>query len=484
VPTFSIQTLGCRVNHYESEQIASLLRSRGWIETESGPADLRVINSCSVTVEAASKSRQSARRAVKLNVLGHSSRAPDVPPDPHGKVIVTGCWATSDPEEARRIPGVDAVVSHHENVADRLNALLAEWESESTRIVSTLPSENTGTRSLPLLGDRQSHHQRAFLKIQDGCDAHCTYCIIPRLRPSLWSKPRHEAVDEARRLVDAGHVELVLTGIFLGAYGQPTALRRRQPPHQAGELAQLIDDLCTKVPGLLRLRLSSIEPGDLTENLLATLKSRSQVVPHFHLPLQSGSDEILGRMNRQYTRADYLRLIDSITQSFDRPALTTDIIVGFPGESDPEFQKTLQVANHARFIHIHAFGYSPRPQTAAARWKQNVANGVIVRQRIDALTRAASAHSRKFRESFLGQTVQLLVEKFDKQSHTQCPDTDAPGQPHLRHGRCERYFDVHFQSPAARPGDLAKVKIEHVTSGRTFGCLVGKTINHEAQSTI
>jgi tRNA A37 methylthiotransferase MiaB len=460
--TFSIQTLGCKVNQYESDQIATLLRSRGLRQVSDG-GDLRIVNTCSVTAQAASKSRQTVRRAARtttathripLPVLSSSTRGvcdrsvvipttqvvdPSSRPQHRPRVIVTGCWATSDRAEALGLPGVDAVLGHHDDVAGELDRYLAAWgaavatnavcdaadsqttgssdaatlssPAESMRDVgrilkggtpagdsrgrnngvssadnkshrpaavngnlinfSSSPSSGasvkSGTISLPLLSAHQTGHQRAFLKVQDGCDAHCTYCIIPQLRPRLWSKPIDDAVREAQALVDAGHLEIVLTGIFLGAYGHGTALRRRQ--HQRGDsaLGELIDALCRRVRGLRRLRLSSLEPGDLTADLLTVLKSHPHVVPHFHLPLQSGSERLLRRMNRQYTRDDFVRMIDAVNAAFDRPALTTDIIVGFPGESDAEFSRTLDLVDRARFIHIHAFSYSPRPRTAAAR---------------------------------------------------------------------------------------------------------------------
>ncbi len=282
--TFLIQTLGCKVNQYESEQMATLLRSHGLVQTESPElADLRIVNSCSVTTEAASKSRQSARRLTRLPVLSDhgpriaSNRQSAESPNgsikretARGRVIVTGCWATSNQEEARRLAGVDAVLTHTDNVADELERLLRRWQAEDTIVdpqpLSSpqcepynsaaqgsvrndgwmnvragtpgleLPESNKphepqfvkkktriGATSLPLLDDRHTGHQRAFLKIQDGCDAHCTYCIIPNLRPALWSKPIDDAVEEARRLVEAGHREIVLTGIFLGAFGQSRA---------------------------------------------------------------------------------------------------------------------------------------------------------------------------------------------------------------------------------------------------------------------
>lgn len=447
--TFSIHTLGCKVNQYESEQMAALLRSRGWVESDSESAELRIINTCSVTVDAASKSRQAARRAVRLPVFGAGRN------DARPQVVIVGCWATSDKEAASQIPGVDRVLTHQDEVAAELTRLIEPVESPESK------SSAPGTFSLPLLNSRQSHNQRAFLKIQDGCDAHCTYCIIPKLRPLPWSKPLQDLIREARQLVDAGHVELVLTGIFLGAYGQETALRRRQVKADHRSLAEAVESLCTRVPGLRRIRLSSLEPGDLNDELLATLRSHQQVVPHFHLPLQSGSDAILRKMNRQYSRDDFRRLVDRLRSAFDRPALTTDIIVGFPGETDADFDQTVEVVDHSQFIHIHAFPFSPRPGTAAARWKNSFVRGPVVNQRMDLLRRRASAFSLEFRFGFIGQTVELLVEEQRSNANTD-----------LRHGRCERYFDVHFESDRVSTGDLAVVRIERVTPTRTFGKLV------------
>ena len=325
--------------------------------------------------------------------------------------------------------------------------------------VDPRPKIPRGTTSLPLLGERQTGRQRAFLKVQDGCDAHCTYCIIPRLRPTPWSKPVDDAVEEARRLVAAGHVEIVLTGVFLGAYGQTTALRRRRAPGSE-PLAQLVRSLCTCVPGLRRLRLSSLEPGDLTAELVEVLRDHPQVVPHFHLPLQSGSDALLRRMNRQYTRCDFLRMIDRVRDAFDRPALTTDVIVGFPGESDNEFARTLEVVDGAGFIHVHAFSFSPRPGTAAARWTDNFVRGPVVNERIGLLRRRAADHSLAFRRQFVGETAEVLVEQ--DQSRIKA----GP------HGRCERYFDVQFDHADVRPGDFVRVRVDEVSPDHTRGtCL-------------
>jgi threonylcarbamoyladenosine tRNA methylthiotransferase MtaB len=511
--TFHISTLGCKVNQYESGQIATLLRSRGLTPTDRPQqADLRIINTCSVTLHAAATSRQTVRRMVRLPVL-------DGPPEAHAPAarhtIIIGCWATSDRAQASRISGITAVIDHHQDVAAELDRLLSLWQSGrpdarrttaqlerndgwmiqasahaadsvgATHSKPTAPCDvngktggpagkppgdpgadagmasRTGTRALPPLDSRQPRHQRAFLKIQDGCDAHCTYCIIPRLRPELWSKPLETVVEESRRLVDAGHAELVLTGIFLGAYGQPTALHRRQDPSGRKPLARLVEAICTRVPGLRRLRLSSLEPLDLDHTLLEVLQAHPQCVPHLHLPLQSGSDAILRLMNRQYTRDDYLRMIDRVHRAMDRPAITTDIIVGFPGETDAAFEETAQLARSAGFIHIHAFPFSPRPGTAAARWKNRFIDAAIVSQRSDRLRRIAAAHSLAFRRLFLGQPVELLVEN---------PTSEARSTG-LQHGRCERYFQVCFAAPTPLTGQRLSVIIENVTAGRTLGRL-------------
>jgi MiaB/RimO family radical SAM methylthiotransferase len=586
--TFNVQTLGCKVNHYESEQISALLRSRGLTPTDASQADLRIIHTCSVTTQAASQSRQTVRRMVRLPVLaepGAPSKSTRASCDSHGdvhpcggipknpeprevdslfnthpsprakpeiqdadqaaarpRVIVTGCWATSDQQAASALPGVDAVVGHHQDVRRELDRLLTLWQGEPRSIPLHYPDnpENhvrpheqapepmgkdkgwmieagtpvglitnyiepkapetvnqnlagnrqtnvrdggrglvelfvkgvaAGTTALPLLGQRQSGRQRAFLKIQDGCDAHCTYCIIPSLRPRLWSKPVADAVQEANALVAAGHVEIVLTGIFLGAYGQPTALRRRQPQGTDKPLAALIDALCTRVPGLRRLRLSSLEPGDLTDELLSVLGSHAQVVPHFHLPLQSGSEALLRKMNRQYTRDDFLRMVDRVRNAFDRPALTTDVVAGFPGETDEEFTRTMEVVEAGGFIHVHAFPYSPRPGTAAARWTKQFVRGPVVNERIERLRAAALEHSFTFRSSFLGETVEVIVERDSTDAEDGRSVSGNASDGSIRHGRCERYFPVHFNDAVGKPGDSVRLKITGVTREQTIGQL-------------
>lgn len=517
--TFCVHILGCKVNQYEGEQIAAVLRGRGLRPASPEQAELHVIHTCSVTSQAAATSRRTVRRATRLPVL--NGAAPADPPPSAGdlagrihanqadaanrRVVVTGCWATSNPGEARQIPGVDAVVTHHEDVAARLDRLLDVWLGNGKTVPGTLNDANpddaqaepvgddgwmkrgadsdwritsfnrprgpigvkenpgrsdVGTHALPVLDQRVDGHQRAFVKIQDGCDAHCTYCIIPRLRPGLWSKPVDAVADEVQRLVDAGHREVVLTGIFLGAYGQETALRRRQAAPTAHRLAALAEALDRRVPELRRLRFSSLEPGDLTPDVIRALRDLPQVVPHFHLPLQSGSNALLRRMNRQYTRDDFLRLVELVGEAFDRPALTTDIICGFPGETDAEFAQTLDVVDRARFIHIHAFTFSPRQGTAAARWRVGLVPPAVANARIHELRRRAAGASLAYRRGFVGQTVEVLVER----------DTSGAAD---RHGRCPRYFSVHFAPVGpVGTGDAVRVRIDQADETETRGTML------------
>ncbi len=450
MPTYRVITLGCKVNQYESLQVEQLLKNLGYTPTESKDADVVIVNTCSVTSQAAAKSR---------NLLRRFARRPRKPGDPPHTIAI-GCWATSDKTKAAELLGENAAIGHQGILAEQLPALLGATQFQ--------PLKRSNSRSLPILSERQPRNQRAILKIQDGCDAHCTYCIIPKLRPILWSRPQEEVIAEARNMVSAGHQEIVLTGVFLGAYGQGTALHRRQESPSA-HIASLIKELCTSVPGLARLRLSSLEPGDATPELIETLRSFPQVVPHFHLPLQSGSADILRKMNRQYSADDYRRMIDNIRAAFDRPAITTDVIVGFPGETDEDFAATTEMARYAQFLHVHAFPFSPREGTAAARWKRQMIPQRIVTERMNQLQQLSDELSLQFRSQFVGESVELLVEH---PNSSDVPESAAWLQTGVQHGRCERYFAVHFESPVDLTGKLVRVRIERVTAQRTVGSLL------------
>ncbi len=505
---YLLTTLGCKVNQYESQQIREVLESLGLRPARRGDApDVAVVNTCAVTAGAQRKTRQMIRRAV------HRGSAP---------VVVVGCAATADAQRLRKLAGVAAVLGHGVDVCAELRNFLADFlgvrpaqppadavsathnrsdvnrndvsikpgnaprgkKATSTQAanppIHTTPPIFVVKTSKTLTGRIEAFagHQRAFLKVQDGCDAFCTYCIIPQLRPDLRSKPIEEALAEARDLVRAGHKEIIVTGIFLGAYGRETALRKRWLP-QRSPLAALVDALA-RVEGLQRLRLSSLEPGDVDEALLDVLAAHRACVPHLHLPLQSGSPKILQRMNRQYTVDAFVDVVDRVRAVLDQPAISTDIIVGFPGEDEHDFQASLEVVRCAEFCKIHAFPFSPRDKTAAARWQQDFVHPTVVRERMHRLADVERECSLSFRRRFVGEVERVIVEgppRFDKLSSAR-HYLDV----HRNHGRADRYFEIHFETPGlhnragcadrVHPGDLVTVRIDRVTPTLTHGTLL------------
>jgi threonylcarbamoyladenosine tRNA methylthiotransferase MtaB len=485
---YRLSTLGCKVNQYESQQVRELLESLGMVPARAGEhADLAVVNTCAVTCSATAKSRQSLRKLA----AGAT------------ETVAIGCYASADPDAIGRVAGVGTVAGHDDDPLERIRTLVAsrlaatrQGQAEPAtnsylqvglRLATTDPgappaSEPPPDQGLPTTSysinlplaevNRDTvlatpirefgGHQRAFLKIQDGCDAHCTYCIIPSLRKNLRSKPVDAGVAEAERLVASGHREIVLTGIFLGAYGRPTALRRRFTGTR-NPLAELTDAVA-RVPGLRRLRLSSLEPGDVDDALLAVLARHENCVPHLHLPLQAGSDEILRRMNRQYDLAAFDDMIARVHAVLDRPAISTDIIVGFPGETDACFAETLATARRSGFCKIHAFPFSPRPGTAAARWQKDYVHHQKIKDRMQALARLGGELSERFERQFAGETTRVIVEA-DRGRGRRAVDG-------LRHGRSDRYFEVYFDAPQAQPGAVLDVRLTRRSPQRMHGELV------------
>jgi len=477
--TYRITTLGCRANHAESREIESLLRSRGLHRASRGqPADLEVIHTCSVTNTAAAKSRHAVRKAGRRQT---GARMPHV--------MITGCYAGTDPDEASSLVGGDhhrILMPHHDDgttLLHRFAAGIDRWLDQVGRSGhypsiraqfgdcsdhDAQSSTSRGRRQrlvpLPVVPPvRQAgRHIRAELRIQDGCDASCTFCILPKIRPTLRSKRVRDAVEEAERLVDLGHKEIVLTGIFIGAYGHETALRRRQQYRHSHPLADLVDAVA-QVPGLQRLRLSSMEPGDASEPLLdAMVANQPVVVPHLHLPLQSGSDRILWRMNRQYRVNDYLELIDAVNEwlTFDGlpPAITTDIICGFPGETDDDFQQTVDVAERVGYLHMHVFPFSPKRGTAAARWTGQFVDHATVKRRvrtlIDMETDPERGSAIRYRQRLLNRPVRVILEQNDDR------------QPGVMTGRCDQYALIHVRTDRPR-GTLMRCRVTNVAPERT-----------------
>ncbi len=495
---YLLTTLGCKVNQYESQQIRELFESLGLRAARRGEVpDIAVVNTCAVTAGASRKTRQALRRLTRGTC---------------GSVVAVGCGASQDAERLRTLDGVTATIGHDVDIcaelrelvvqklqcpslrsrneatsparatlersnADRndvsMNPLAFEPDGRASVLRTANPSIDIVPPSSPVVkteGGLASRiksfagHQRAFLKVQDGCDACCTYCVIPHLRPKLRWKPIEAAVAEAQGLVRSGHKEIIVTGIFLGAYGRDTAVRKRFPG-QESPLARLVDALA-KVGGLKRLRLSSLEPGDVDAALLDVLSRHEECVPHLHLPLQSGSERVLRRMNRQYTRDDYVAVLDRVRDVLDRPAITTDVMIGFPGETEEDFRASLDVARHATFAKIHAFPYSPRERTAAAGWRNDFVHPAEVRKRMRLLAEVERDCSLAFRRSFVGHVERILVEEGEEFDHC------SPACPPVHHGRSDRYFQVHFEAERIRPGDLVSVRIDRITPTHTHGTYI------------
>lgn len=440
--TFTISTLGCKVNQYESQQIREHLQQLGLsqLPLSQGP-DLVVINTCSVTATASAKSRQVIRKTQRIN--------------PDCAVLVCGCLPITQVNELRRMGDNVHFVQHRQDLAVELSSIAsgksATHASEGTRthqnstiktknLPEIKPARQVRPTDLPRLTEF-SGQTRAFLKVQDGCDGLCAYCIVPQARPVLASRPLEEILAEARSLVSAGHREIVVTGVFLGAYGRSTVRRRHWSEPKNQDLCHLLDQLA-RVPGLARIRLSSLEPADITEPLLEVFSQHRNIVPHLHLSLQSGSDNMLKKMCRQYRSRDFMEVVERIRRFLDRPALTTDIIVGFPGETEDDFRQTLTLARAVGFAKIHVFPFSVRQGTAAAKMPNRV-QGNIIRERSRVLRQVDTELAREFRGQFLGQTCEILVEKQNKQTY----------------GRCERYFKVFLEPGKEMPRANALVRV-------------------------
>jgi threonylcarbamoyladenosine tRNA methylthiotransferase MtaB len=429
--TFTITTLGCKVNQYESQQIRELLEKFDLtlVKPEDSP-DLAIINTCCVTHTASAKSRQFIRK------IHNYSR--------NSTVVVAGCLPVGQIDELKDLDndGKIHIVRQKNHLARTLSSLI--YISNSTKACQTSKiKDKTGFPLTKGLHELESLHSykgqsRAFLKIQDGCDGYCSYCIVPTVRSEIKNKAVKDVVEEAYRLVYAGHAEIVLTGIFLGAYGRDTVRRKHWDSRNDDILAGLLREL-TKINGLERIRLSSLEPADVTDGLLETLCDHPNIMPHLHLPLQSGSQSVLRKMCRQYTVDEFLQIVDKVRQKLDRPAITTDIIVGFPGETDEDFQKTVFVAEKCGFSKMHVFSYSERKNTAAVMMQPKVRPEVINSRSLQ-LRQMDEKLQLEFCRQFEGEEVEVVVE----------------GTSPVR-GRTRRYFMAEFadiEPESVRKGDV------------------------------
>ena len=383
MPTVAFITLGCKVNQTETESMAGLFRLRGYeISDPAEVADVYVVNTCSVTHLGERKSRQMVRRAIRLNR--------------EAIVAVTGCFAQLSPQEAAAIAGVDVIVGTRDR--KRIVDFVEEAAREKKPVLAVqdiMAEREFEDISLPeTLG-----HTRAFLKIQDGCDNYCSYCIIPYARGHLRSRSIESIMLASRQLADMGFKEIVLTGINLGAYGRETL---------EFSLADAVKTVLLE-PRIERVRLSSTDSPEVSCELIALMEKESRLCPHLHLPLQSGEDSVLAAMRRPYTTADFARLVGEVRSKSPDLALTTDLIVGFPGETPALFDRTLEFAAGMNFAKIHVFPYSRRRGTLAATMENQVSDGEKKR-RVAELMALGERSSALFRQRFLGRVMPVLVE--------------------------------------------------------------------------
>ena len=384
MPTAAYHTLGCKVNQYDTQAMEELLSSAGW-ETVPFPsdADVYLVNTCTVTGTGDKKSLQTIRRLRREH--------------PQSKLIVCGCLAQLRGAELLDT-GADLILGTQ--FRNEVVQLLSRVIEEGKPICAVRPLES-GLPFEPLRISRQEGHTRAVLKIQEGCANRCSYCVIPLVRGPIRSRPLPDILEESRRLTDAGFREIVLTGIHLSSYGRDL--------DSGISLADVISGL-QAVDGILRIRLGSLEPTIVTRDFMAAVQDAGKLCPQFHLALQSGSDSVLRRMRRRYNTSQYLKAVDLIRDLLPNAALTTDILTGFPGETEAEFLETAEMIRRVGFARIHVFPYSPRPHTDAAVMPGQLPDAVR-QERARKLIAIGEETARAYRNTWLNQETELLPEE-------------------------------------------------------------------------
>ncbi|HZZ26812.1 MAG TPA: tRNA (N(6)-L-threonylcarbamoyladenosine(37)-C(2))-methylthiotransferase MtaB [Pirellulales bacterium] len=417
-PRLRTVTLGCKVNQYETEFVRQALAGIGYQDAVGNePADLCLVNTCTVTHEGDSKSRQTIRQLAARN--------------PGARIVVMGCYATRAPEEIAALPGVAEVVTDKRELPDLLGRF--------------------GIVDVPTGISTFANRQRAYVKVQDGCLLRCSFCIIPQVRPHFASRPVAHILDEVQRLVASGYCEMILTGIHLGHYG--VEWNRDRPKQSWIRLADLVRQIA-ELPGNFRVRLSSIEATEVTRELIAVMAAYpDKVCPHLHVSLQSGSDEILRRMRRRWCSKRIIDRCRLVQATLDRPALTTDVIVGFPGETDADFADTLRVVREIGFSKIHQFPFSPRRGTPAAEMAQQVPPSVKT-ARLEQLAAVETELQDRYYHSLCGLRLRVLIESLL---------ADKPG---FMVGTACRYAPVELPGDVSMRKQFADVRAGSVVSGR------------------
>ncbi|RAU94203.1 tRNA (N(6)-L-threonylcarbamoyladenosine(37)-C(2))-methylthiotransferase MtaB [Paenibacillus sp. YN15] len=418
----AFHTLGCKVNFYETEGIWQLFRNEGYEKADfEETADVYVINTCTVTNTGDKKSRQAIRRAIRRN--------------PEAIIAVTGCYAQTAPAEIAAIPGVDIVIGTQDR--DKIMELVHKYQAERAPINAV--RNIMKTREFEELDVPEfTGHTRAFLKIQEGCNNFCTFCIIPWSRGLLRSRKPESVLAQARQLVETGYQEIVLAGIHTGGYGEDL---------DGYSLAMLLRDL-DKVDGLKRIRISSIEASQIDREILDVLGSSSKMCRHLHIPLQAGDDAVLSAMRRKYTTAEYGRKLELIHQTMPDVAVTTDVITGFPGETAEMFESGLHFMEQMRFADMHIFPYSKRTGTPAARMDGQIPEEEKNR-RVGLLMELSSRMRLDYSRRFAGEILEVIPEM---------GSYEGDGDVELI-GHSDNYLHVAFSGPKELAGRMVQVRL-------------------------
>ncbi|WP_302378498.1 tRNA (N(6)-L-threonylcarbamoyladenosine(37)-C(2))-methylthiotransferase MtaB [Coprobacillus cateniformis] len=428
--TVAFLTLGCKVNTYESEAMLKLFHQAGYEAVDfKDKADVYVINTCTVTNTGDSKSRQMIRKAIRQNEKAI--------------VCVVGCYSQVASEEVVSIEGVGVVLGtqFRNQIVDFVN----EYKTTQKPVIKVADVMKL-SRFEDLDIDEFTRNTRAFLKIQDGCNNFCTYCIIPYARGQIRSRTPESVLKQAQSLVDHGFVEIVLTGIHTAGYGQD---------FENYSFYDLLVDLTTKIKGLKRLRISSIEMSQITQEIIDLIAMSPIIVDHLHIPIQSGCDATLKRMNRHYTTAEFSDKLRDLKEKLPSLSVTTDVIVGFPGETEEEFQQTYQWIGKMHFNQLHVFPYSIRKGTPAARMKDQI-DGHVKHDRVKSLMDLSQRLQSEFASYQIGKTLEVLIEE--------------------RHGdrmvgHASNYLKVHVDLPDSSIGHIYRVKILSQNGTELIGCV-------------
>ena len=434
--TVAACTLGCKTNQYETDGMMEILKKMGAsVVNFEDTADVYLINTCSVTNMADKKSRQMIHRARKNN--------------PEALVIACGCYVQAEKEKLSQDKDIDIIISN--NRKKDIGHVIAEYFNSGETACFTDISREKEFEELDV--NKPVYHTRAYVKIQDGCNQFCTYCIIPYVRGRIRSRSMDSVIDEISRLAEAGVKEVVLTGIHISSYG-------RDMDGDTG-LADLVENI-SKIEGIERIRLGSLEPGIITEEFAHRIKAVDKLCPHFHLSLQSGCDSVLRRMNRKYTCSEYMEKCELLRKVYKNPAITTDVIVGFPGETEEEFECTRKYLEDINLYEMHIFKYSQRKGTPAATMPNQV-DPSVKNSRSDVLLAISEHNKHAYQDLFVGTTVKVLVEEL----------VEKNGEEYMR-GHTERYMDVHISTegiidPQSFKNRIVEVMYEKTTAGEYVG---------------